>query len=81
LMTRAVDTVYLRAERAVARRRGRGLRWVRAPGRLKAASDTYPVEMSFNGWVGGHRLRPGRYRLRAAPRGIRPLYARFRILR
>jgi hypothetical protein len=80
LRTAAPDTVHFRVERGV--RGKRGLRWVRT--RLRFRLFTSPADdipHRFNGWVGRHRLRPGRYRLVAAPVGVRPLRARFQIIR
>ena len=79
--TRILDeTVHFRVERGVPRRGARGIRWVRTRHRFEATANTRLNERPFNGWIDGRRLRPGRYRLVAAPRGVRPLRARFRIL-
>ena len=75
------ETVYFRVERGVLRRGSPGIRWVRTRHRFEAPNHARPGERPFNGWIDGRRLRPGRYRLVAAPRGVRPLRARFRILR
>ena len=75
------ETVHFRVERGVPRRRSRGIRWVRTRHRFTATASTRLNERPFNGWIDGRRLRPGRYRLVGAPRGVRPLRARFKILR
>lgn len=80
--------VRFRVERRVRRARGRGFRWART--RHRFTLDAFPGTTihPFNGWlltpdgrVGNRPLRPGLYRLVAAPRGVRPLRARFRIIR
>ncbi len=77
----APDTVTFRIERAIARRRGRGLRWVRMRGSFRAFGGPGTNGRQFNGWLRGRRLRPGLYRVVAAPLGVRPLRARFQIIR
>jgi hypothetical protein len=79
--TRMPDLVRFRIERGIARRRAHGLRWVRTRHRFAERSNFGVTTRGFNGWVEGKLLRPGRYRLVAAPRGVRPLRARFRVLR
>jgi hypothetical protein len=68
-------------QRGVPRRASSGIRWVRTRHRFQAIASSVPNKRPFNGWIDGRRLRPGRYRLVAAPRGARPLRARFKILR
>ena len=75
------ERVYFRVERGFARRRGHGLRWRRTPGRFAWTAWAGPGTAGFDGWVGDRRLRPGRYRLVAAPHGVQPLRALFRIVR
>lgn len=75
------ETVHFRVERGMRRRGSPGIRWVRTRHRFEAPNNARPGERPFNGWIDGRRLRPGRYRLVGAPRGVRPLRARFRILR
>ncbi len=78
--TRVPDRVYFRIERGVRRRASRRLRWVRTRHRFRSESRLGMTTENFNGWIDGRRLRPGRYRLVGAPRGVRPLRARFRVL-
>jgi hypothetical protein len=75
------ETVHFRVERGVPRRGSPGIRWVRTRHRFEATANTRLNERPFNGWIDGRRLRPGRYRLVGAPRGVRPLRARFKLLR
>jgi hypothetical protein len=87
--TSVPDRVRFRVERAVPRRRGRGIRWARTRYRFTLRSFPGTTVNGFTGWFLGRfdgyserrRLRPGRYRLVAAPRGVRPMRARFRIVR
>lgn len=79
LRTAAPDAVHFRVERGV--RGSRGLRWARTRLRFRLFSTPDAFPYPFDGWVGGHRLRPGRYRLVAAPLGVRPLRVRFQIIR
>jgi hypothetical protein len=74
------ESVHFRVERGVPRRGSRGIRWVRTRHRFEATANTRLNERPFNGWIDGRRLRPGRYRLVGAPRGVRPLRARFRMV-
>ena len=75
------EAVHFRVERGVPRRGRRGIRWVKTRHRFKETANTRLNERPFNGWIDGRRLRPGRYRLVGAPRGVRPLRARFAIIR
>jgi hypothetical protein len=78
--TSVPDLIYFRVERGVQRKRSRALRWVRTRHRFRARSQEGMNSQQFNGWIEGDVLRPGRYRLAGAPRGLRPLRARFRVL-
>ena len=94
--TAAVTTLFtvFRRERGVMHRhrcmkpsRGRHgracVRWV-VQGRLTHADKVGLNSFHFTGRVSGHRLRPGRYRLRARPRFLPSAAAvevRFRIVR
>jgi hypothetical protein len=75
------ETVHFRVERGVPGRGSHGIRWVKTRHRLRAVANVGVTKRPFNGWIAGRRLRPGRYRLVGAPRHVRPLRARFAILR
>jgi hypothetical protein len=80
----ALDDVAFRVERGVrAKRTGKRV-WRRLPGSFEA--EIYPIgawPISFSGWVGDRRLRPGSYRLVATAHGARrrPARVRFTIIR
>lgn len=90
-------TVEFRVERAVAGRSVGGhcvkptranhaarhcTRYRTLPGRLTAAGTAGARSLRFNGRLAGHRLAPGRYRLRAAVAGGgRAVRVAFRVLR
>jgi hypothetical protein len=49
------------------RGRGRCTRWVGVTRSLDRAAPAGLSKLRFGGWVGGRRLAPGRYRVRAQP--------------
>jgi hypothetical protein len=83
---RVADTVDFRVHRAVRRRGSSRIRWRRVPGSFDwpvfASEYSRGESVSFDGWLGRRRLRPGIYRLTARGRGEgKPATARFRIVR
>ena len=74
-----------RAERATRRSARSKIRWRRVRGRLDfdiIATGTLENRITFTGWLGQHRLRPGLYRLVAKPLSEgRVARARFRVVR
>jgi hypothetical protein len=78
---RAYEVVRYRFER-LKRPRHRRPRWVRLRGSRSLQVSAGRQSEAFNGWLGpNRRLRPGRYRVVMKAAGIKPVRARFRILR
>jgi hypothetical protein len=73
--------VGFRVEKAVPRRGRRHGRWVRLRGRFADTGPAGHSEIRWRGWIGGHPLRPGLYRLVASAPPGPPRRARFRIIR
>jgi hypothetical protein len=67
--------------RAIVGRRGRILRWRRLRGGFTDDAAGGPNSLRYSGRLNGHRLRPGRFRLTATPRGGEARTARFTIVR
>jgi hypothetical protein len=59
----------------------RGRRWVRMRGSFGRLAEAGHSSLRWGGWIGGHRLRPGRYRLVATASTDASRRARFRIIR
>lgn len=75
-----------RAQRAVRRSARSKIRWRRVPGSFDndaaPASTVDENRITFTGWIGAHRLRPGLYRLIARPLSEgKVARARFRVVR
>jgi hypothetical protein len=77
---RAYDHVRVAFER-LRRSKHRRARWVRVPGAMRFELNPGRNNELFNGWLRDRRLRPGRYRVVMKAAGLKPVRARFRILR
>ena len=73
--------VRMHVERARPARRGRPAHWRRLPGTIRRFAEAGHSALTWRGWIGGRRLRPGRYRLVGVASPGPPRRARFRILR
>ncbi len=65
----------------VQRRRAGATRFRSLRGKLVRSADAGANSLRFRGRIGGRRLKPGSYRLKASVKGVNALTVKFRILK